>query len=328
MPIPRVFFSATPASETYRHVPYLGIALVAFACFSAWRAPREIRRASVAWLAAGALFAVTAIGPRFHWAGEFAALPEWMMPYAWLRATIPTVEYMTFPWRFILMTHLCFALSVGYGFSWMGRTFKGRPALIAAFVLLMTAETALFSGAPVPQLTERIDAPSVIRRLADQPVPGAVLDLPANMEQNILDRYVIYGQFHRRPVFYSNFSVNLTPYPASLTTDNIALQMLVSNGGGDEPDPRPGMNDARELGRCLLGAGPCDTDLLDKLDQGLGEAASAGIAFVVLHTDLLRSNERLYRLCPILFGAPIDTGGNLLVFRVAPPFGVKPYDSP
>jgi hypothetical protein len=204
--------------ETAVTIPISALVLGALA----WR-DRDARR----WLIFGAIFGVLCLGPRLRIAGVATGIP---LPYDALQQ-VPGLDVMRTPGRFMLLASVGFALAAGLGLAALARRRSGSAAAIVAIAGVVAV------GECWPKVWAQTALPHVppfYARLAADPTPGAVLDLPHGW-YNRSDRasaYMYYQLTHRKPIAWSYLSRYHVAFP------NPGLDGLWQRGVPAGPDVR------------------------------------------------------------------------------------------
>lgn len=250
-----------PASaiESAVSLSLAGLALAA----CAWPAGGRART----WLALTGACALFALGPSLRIAGQTMfteyELPI-ILPYAWLTG-LPGLEFMRAPGRFMMLGFVAFAITAGFGLSWLWGRFPRRRSLLT---LLATA-LLLVETWPAPRLQEALDpVPGFYRQLASDPAVYGVFDLPlkpaASMGWNTTtiffsSYYQIFQMIHGKGIVGGYISRSYQPHPVFPDLLNDTLPPLFVDG-----QPAAYQNFQHDL-------------------------AGAGYRFVVLHKQLFPS---------------------------------------
>ena len=204
--------------ETSVTIPLTAVVLGAVA----WR-DRDARL----WLVFGGVFALLCLGPRLRIAGVATIVP---LPYDLLQQ-VPGLDVMRTPGRFMLLGSVGFALAAGIGLSALARRRPGAaPAVVAIAALVAAGECWPKTWAQ----TALPPVPDFYTRLASDPTPGAVLDLPHGW-YNRSDRasaYMFYQLTHGKPIAWSYLSRYHVAFP------NPGLDGLWQRGVKAGPDVR------------------------------------------------------------------------------------------
>ena len=321
-------------TESFMHVAYLGFTVPLLALLGLARAGR--RRAVAAWLAMALLWTVLALGPRLVYGGQFveAGGGPVSMPYGWLAEVVPLFGRMDFPYRCILVAHLCLAVAAGLGLGGLlpgsGGARRWRWAAMAAVAAVVWLETALLSGAPLPAPRRTVEAWGPVARLAAAGERSAVLDLPLRLMPSDSRRYAVNQLFHQRPIPYTSFITARTPFSMTLARRSLVINVLYMVS---QPLPFPPevplhwevfhqqmwLRDRGERITTCLVAGSCEAGLRQELDQERDGLVEQGFGHVVLHTDLLPAGSPLPAVCAALFGAPSLKQDRVWVYKLRSP---------
>lgn len=172
-------------------------ALALMAIILGWR-----RRGIRFWGWTFFLAALLSIGPVLHWAGQVYFTPfnvSIMLPYA-LLYNLPGFSVMRAPLRFAVLVSLAGAILVAYTLARI-RSRWNRVGMVA--IALATA-LLLAESLTVMPLTA-VGRSAVATALRDDPVPGAVLDLPLSPRVDYLwlqtqhERPIVGGYLARQP---------------------------------------------------------------------------------------------------------------------------------
>ncbi len=162
----------------------VGFAVLALAATAA--ALALTLRGGGVWLCLAAVGFLLALGPQRSFLGEPVE-----MPYGWLARFVPGMAAGRYPAAHLRLFHLAGAVAAALGAAGAGRVLLPAVTTVAA---------AYFAVAPlrpfafVPLVVEESHA-----RMRDDPVPGAVLELPARHEITL--RRMGFGQVvHGRPL--------------------------------------------------------------------------------------------------------------------------------
>jgi hypothetical protein len=248
------------------------------------------------WMIGALVFAILALGPILQIAGWKTGLP---LPGVLIHA-LPGLSILRAPVRFTILATLALGLCAAFVLDqWMH---SGRRTWALVFSILIALDLAMV---PVNRLYEGRPIPAVYDRIASDPTPGAVLEIPGGYEfssawYNVRSMY--YQTRHGRPLLVGYIS--RTPHdPGGLLEKFPVLQALSLEGlTGEIPHrevlPDRAIEDLRSLEVRYIAFHP--RDLLE---------ASGGNARVVSKArDLLR----------LAVGAPLWETPETLVFRIDP----------
>ncbi len=266
----------------------LALALVAVAL--GWR-----RRGIRFWGWTFLLAAVLSIGPVLHWAGRVYFTPfnvSIMLPYA-LLYELPGFAVMRAPLRFAVLVSLAGAILVAYTLARLRSrwTAVGNLAIVLTFALLIAESLTVMPLAAVGRS-------AVATALRDDPVPGAVLDLPLSPRVDYLwlqtqhERPIVGGYLARQP-------------PDRFAATNPVLRYLsVEVGAGENIAVRDG--------------------------DGLRSLEESGVRYVVVHWWAIprEQQDEVARKLGVLFagqsGEEVPQEGTSYYRVPAAPVGVRP----
>ncbi len=224
------------------------------------------------WLVMGGVFFAFSLGPYLNVGGEYLTPGGRRVPLPFLALfdALPIFDRISHPFRFVTGVSLSAAMLATAGLRHLlrarGAAVKG--AVVAGLVALVLVETVLGSPAtlPIPSSDARI--PQAYLDMREDPVPGAVLDLPLtvpNLERAV---YVWYQAGHGRPV---PWGLN-DPMPDPLRVNHLTATLM-----------RLEATRARYL--------PPQLPQLDLLVSGRA-LARQGYRYVVLHEALVPEFKR------------------------------------
>ncbi len=200
----------TAYGERFLHTTYLGYTgLVA-----AMLAVRKLE--ARAWILVGLVFGVLALGPYLFVGGSFATLGKYLipLPFAILSHGIGLMA-ITHPARMVIVSIVCLAVVAGLGLDRLVTRFPGyRHALTVAWLGAGMVELLLFSPGPFPVSMADATIGPGIRAIADDPNPGAILDVPVQYLNTMrTSRYLYEQTAHHRPTPYVvNVRAQSTPW--------------------------------------------------------------------------------------------------------------------
>jgi hypothetical protein len=173
------------------------LSLVALAVIAAavWRAGYRPRGGWL-WLTAG--FAALSLGPFIHVAGANTYIPG---PWSLLRY-MPLIGAARSPTRFAVVAALGLAILLAGALAALGKRYpqRRRAIVVTASILL------LFELLPAPRTLYSAEVPSIVERIADDPRPVRVLNLPFGVrdgtfgEGNFSARYLFHQTQHQKPL--------------------------------------------------------------------------------------------------------------------------------
>ncbi len=272
-------------------VTYLGWGLIAFALLGALTLRQPDRVHWVVWVV---VFLVLALGPQLYVDGNYVTIDDRKvkLPFLLLYESIPAFQRISHPFRFVMGAQLGLGLLAVGG---LARRPQWTHALAGALIL---AESLIASPAPWPIARSQATMPAYVSTLRDDPVEGAVLDLPINVPNLERAVYLYYQTAHGRP---SPYSLN-EPLPPILERSHLARVILVAEGGQlDTLPPSLGTLDLVVAGR---------------------SAARLGVRYIVVHEHMYppeRLDQVLTLLRTALGEASFDTGEGERVWRLDSP---------
>lgn len=243
-------------------VTYLGWALLGLAAVGLLRVKRW--RDRLPWVAWCGVFALLMLGPYLYVDGAYVTLADRRIPLPFLALFegVPLFERISHPFRFVMGVQLGLGVLAAVGLGALPK------AVRYAAPLVVMVEALLLSPAPWP-LPRSVGAmPEHVALLAEDPVPGAVLDLPisvANLERAV---FLYWQTGHGRP---SPYALN-EPLPGVLDRSHLARALLVAEAGRiDRLPPMLAELDLVVAGRAL---------------------ARLGVRYVVLHGTMYPPERR------------------------------------
>lgn len=273
-------------------VPYLGWVLLGLAGFGAWKLRRWRDRAP--WVLWVGVFGLLALGPYLYVDGAYLTIADRKVPLPFLALfeLVPVFQRISHPFRFVVPVQLGLAMLALFGAAALPRGMALGAAGLVCF------ETLVTSPAPWPLPRASAELPAYVQALAEDPVPGAVLDLPAmvpNLERAV---YLYWQTAHGRP---SPYSLN-EPLPAMLQHNHLTRAVLVAESGRiDSLPPVLGDLDLVASGRAL---------------------ARLGVRYVVVH-ERLYPPDRLAQVQTLLRGAlgpeTMRVDGEASIWTLTPP---------
>jgi len=167
----------------------------------------ERRRTWTFWLAGCALFTALALGPAVHAGGRPLAALSAITPYrVFLR--LPYGDIPRVPARFAVMTTMCLSIVAGGGAWIMLR--RVASSHVIAVAALMTAAIVFENAAwPIPMAS--LDVPPRFERLASDPIPGAMIEVPIPNDPLAFPMRMLWQTVHRQPVYGGYLSRGLPP---------------------------------------------------------------------------------------------------------------------
>jgi hypothetical protein len=181
------------------YIGWIGLLLAAAAVFMT-----RSRKKLAPWVWLGVLFCLFSLGPYLNIGGEYyeyegRTVP---LPFLALYKALPIFDRISHPFRFVIGVNLAVGLVATLGFRHLmrNRSRGQRMGLMGALMALVLVETQLGSPASIPIPSSEGRVPDAYSAMLEDPVDGAVLDIPLtvpNLERAI---YVWYQSEHERPV--------------------------------------------------------------------------------------------------------------------------------
>lgn len=251
------------------------------------------------WVALLLVSFVLSLGPYLYLGGAHPTVDGRKIPLPFLPLfdALPLLSRVSHPFRFAT----CVSLAVGV-LAALGVARAARPARHAPIALVLGAlfllEIALASPATLPVPSSEARVPEFCTTLAEDPAPGAVLDLPMSLPNLERAVYLWYQSCHGRAV---PWGLN-EPMPAFLLENRLTATLLRVEGGV-----------ARDL-----------PDRLPELDLALSARllARQGLRYVVVHGAFYPASKReqVDTLLSAVLGPPLSRGdGGLSVYRLDRP---------
>lgn len=183
-------------------VIYIGWVGLFFAGAALWWTRSKKRWAPWVWL--GLLFAMFSLGPYLNVGGEYLEYGGKKVPLPFLAfyKAMPIFDRISHPFRFVVGLNLAVGLVASIGFRHLlrHRSQRFRTMCVSILAVLVLCETRFGSPASIPIPTSDGRIPEAYTEMTQDPVEGAVLDIPLtvpNLERAI---YVWYQSEHGRPV--------------------------------------------------------------------------------------------------------------------------------
>lgn len=227
-------------------VTYLGWGLLALAALGWVRTPR--RRDRLPWAAWVAVFGLLMLGPYLYVAGDYVTVADRRIPLPFLALfeALPVFQRISHPFRFVMPVQLGLLVLGLLGAITL------RPATRFAWAGAIAVESLYFSPGPWPLPRSDTRLPDYVATLAADPVPGAVIDLPASVPNLERAVYLYWQTAHGRP---SPYSLN-EPMPPVLSRSHLVRTVLVAESSRVDRLPRQlGELDLVASGRALRGLG-------------------------------------------------------------------------
>ncbi len=196
--------------ERFLHTTYLGfVPLVAALLGVRHKQARP-------WILTGVVFAVLALGPYLYVGGRFVTVGKYLvpLPFAILSQGIGLMA-ITHPARMVIVTVLCLAIVAGMGMDRLVSRFpRFRHAWSIAFLGGTVVEMLLLAPGPFPMSTAHAEGGPGLQAIAQDPEPGAILDVPVQYLNTMrTSRYLYEQTIHGRPTPYIvNVRAQSTPW--------------------------------------------------------------------------------------------------------------------
>ena len=270
-------------------VTYLGWALLLLAGVGLLRMRRW--RDRLPWVVWCGAFGVLMLGPYLYVAGDYVTLDDRRLPLPFLAffEVVPLFGRISHPFRFVMGVQLGLGVLATVGLGRIPRL--GRVPLMG----LVMVEALLLSPAPWPLPRSASYIPEHVAMLRNDPVPGAVLDLPISVPNLERAVYLYWQTGHRRS---SPYALN-EPLPGILDRSHLARALLVAEAGRVDSLPR----------------------MLTELDLVVAGRALArlGVRYVVMHAGMYppdRREQSLQILHTALGPETARTGDGRYVWRL------------
>jgi hypothetical protein len=203
------YLRLAPEGNAVEAVTFLGFAPLVLA---AWAA-RPIWARQRFWLTAFSFFTLMALGPSLHVLGQAVTLfgRPVPLPYA-LFYRLPLADIGRAPSRFAVMSSLCLAVLAGHGCLLL---LQRRSPVGSRVLFGLLVGWLLFENAALPYPTTPVEASPFYARLARDPRPVAVLEVPIPDHPGVYPRRMFYQTLHGKPVYGGYLSRGLPPLPFS-----------------------------------------------------------------------------------------------------------------
>jgi hypothetical protein len=181
-------------SETAVYIPWTASLLSILACVVGQKTARQ-------WFWFALCFILLAFGPTLRVLGqtEFTdyELPI-LMPYA-LLTSLPGLDFLRTPGRFMIMAHVGFALLAAFGLSWLSHkaSKRGRIIIITGALAFLLLET--WPGSNWFPLIQLRPVPDFYKQIAADQERYNVFDLPIrpNFQFTYDDSYIVYSSHYQ-----------------------------------------------------------------------------------------------------------------------------------
>lgn len=203
------------------YLGWIGL-LLAFYAWAATRRGRSLRP----WLLLGLVFFVFSLGPYLNIGGDYRTVFGHRIPLPFLAffEAFPIFDRISHPFRFVTGVSLAVAMTAVVGLRHMlrDRPRGFRMAVAGLLGVSMLIETRVASPAHLPVPHASAHVPAAYTAMAEDPVEGAVLDLPLTLPNLERAVYVWYQSVHQRPV---PWGLN-DPMPRSLLTNRLTATLV------------------------------------------------------------------------------------------------------
>lgn len=202
-------------------VVYLGWTLLGLASLGLLRLRRWRDRAP--WLSWIFVFGVLMLGPYLFVGGDYVTIADRRIPLPFLALfeAFPLFSRISHPFRFVVPVGLALGVLASIGIQRLPRW-----ARIGAIGLLL-AEVLLGSPARWPLPRSEVAIPAWCERVREDPVEGALIDLPITLPNLERAVYGYWQTIHRRP---SPYALN-EPIPELFERNRLARLIRVAEGG-------------------------------------------------------------------------------------------------
>ena len=255
-----------------------------------------VRRRDVGWWSGVAVTSTLfSLGPFLYVTSE-VRLPWKFPPYMWMYDWFPFFSQVSIPFRFNVVALLALATLTAYGLAhWLrARPLIDRGLIAATLSLAILIEVMYVSPAPFPVPLASRAVPVALQRLAADPVPGGLLDIPVQRFEGELlpGEYFYYQTVHGKSI-PNRVEGEI---PIYVFKNRFMLQLFHLEHDW------PGY--------------PNDTETA--LKKSLEELRDFKFRYIVLHENLLRAgaSARLHGLLDHFLGAPRIVDGAITVYDV------------
>jgi hypothetical protein len=263
-----------------RYWAYLGILPLLLVLHAAVTRPRQ----ALPWMLAGLSTFLLALGPYLRLHGE--AFPTIRLPYSWAEDLFSTIG-LNWPNRFNLALMVSVSALVGIACAQAFGRISARHKGTSLLVLISLLVLAEYLVVPLPT-TSPPPHSAFYDRMAQDPEPYAIVDLPLTRSDGEIHRY--YQTLHHKPIV-GGWDHRV---PAS-ASGFMAANPLLAEWLGEDQSGRP----------------------LD-LDGALSQLAAAGVHYIVIHKPQIKAiPEGLRALLTTL--KPVFQDCSILVLPVALP---------
>lgn len=172
-------------------VAYLGILPLGLAVWAVARRQPGV----YLWLGLALLAVLLAMGPSLKVLGQNTG---WPLPYSWLM-DLPFLRWSRTPGRLNETTSLALAVLAAFGLAdLLRRLGTGRQQWLVAALAICVILVDYLVFFPFPLGGQKM--PGFYRRLAAEPPPGPVLDMPVTGSRRASNYSLLYQTVHNRPI--------------------------------------------------------------------------------------------------------------------------------
>ncbi|MCB9780463.1 MAG: hypothetical protein H6742_17995 [Alphaproteobacteria bacterium] len=203
------------------YLGWIGL-LLAFYAWAATRRWRSLRP----WLLLGLVFFAFSLGPYLNIGGDYRTVFGHRIPLPFLAffEAFPVFDRISHPFRFVTGVSLAVAVTAVVGLRHM---LRDRPrglriGVVGLLCVAMLVETRVASPASLPVPHTSAHVPDAYAAMTEDPVEGAVLDLPLTLPNLERAVYVWYQSVHHRPV---PWGLN-DPMPRSLLVNRLTATLI------------------------------------------------------------------------------------------------------
>ncbi|NPV07117.1 MAG: hypothetical protein HPY83_04015 [Anaerolineae bacterium] len=226
-----------PSSTSERMVS-LGLVPLLLAAVGWWRGSERGRL--FVWV--GLVFLVLSLGPVLHVGGEVVRVGGRPVPLPWLALyrAIPFLGIARSVGRYSVMAALAVSVLAGVGLHQLSRQLGGRWLLLP----LAAGALTLVEFAPIPYPVSFPDTPGWYAALRNEPLSGAVLNLPVNWDR---PQYLLYQTQHWLPLV-SGYTSRRNPWSPVESYPGLQQLRCLAEDVLPFPDPATFATIAADLG--------------------------------------------------------------------------------
>ena len=295
VPSPNLFLLYGEELIIVIYIGWIAISLAIYSIYS-FRRTREI----APWIWMGLLFFLFSLGPYLNVGGSYLELDGKRIPLPFLAlfTAFPIFDRISHPFRFTVGVELAVAILAAHGARKLLRGYETRSkiAILCALGFAIMMEYRLASPAQIPIPTSDATISQAYEDMKEDPIHGAVLDLPLtlpNLERAI---FVWNQSVHERPV---PWGLN-DPMPTALLKNQLTKTLIEIEG-----------NRSRSL-----------PHILPELDLVISSRSLVrqGYRYIVVHKDFYPRYkvDQVEQILTALYGIPkIYQQDKLLVYPLA-----------